>query len=339
MKKYAETDIRYMRAALALADRGLGITTPNPAVGCVIIREGKIVGRGFTQKGGRPHGEFMALAQAGALAKGATVYTTLEPCAHDSSRGPACSNMLISAGVSRVVMAITDPDPRTAGKGRARLEAAGMQVTTGVCADAAHYQLRAFQLRLAKARPWVTLKMAVTLDGFIAQTDGTSQWISGPDSRAHVHLIRARQDAIIIGRGTDEKDAPQLTVRLAGLQSRSPQPIIFSTQTAESGAARPVAAKVMTAPDLGVFLAGLAAEGMLHVLVEGGATTAGRFLDADLIDEIHLYRAPVLLGQGRQMSDMQSTRQLSQTHGRWCVHETRSLGADQLTVYLRTRET
>lgn len=324
-----------MRHALVLAGRGIGMATPNPSVGCVIVKDGQIVGRGWTQPGGRPHAEYAALEMAGALARGATCYTTLEPCAHSSVRGPACSDRLIAAGVSRVVMAMIDPDIRTAGEGKARLEAVGVSVTLGVCEAEARHQLRAFRLRLALQRPWVTLKLAVTLDGFIAQPDGVSQWITGPDSRAHAHLVRARQDAIIVGSGTAARDHPQLTVRLPGLEDRRPQPIILS---ARNFAHAIEGARVVAAPDLPRFLTGLGAEGMLQVLVEGGARTAAAFLQADVVDEIHLYRAPVLLGQGRHMSDSLAGQDLATAHGVWAIRETRRLGPDDWTMYLRNRE-
>jgi diaminohydroxyphosphoribosylaminopyrimidine deaminase / 5-amino-6-(5-phosphoribosylamino)uracil reductase len=333
----AENDLRHMRHALALAERTAGVTIPNPGVGCIIVRNSRVVGRGWTQAGGRPHGEFKALAQAGTAARGATVYTTLEPCAHASGRGPACSDHLVAAGVGRVVIAMADPDPRTAGQGITRLEAAGIAVTVGPCAAEVRHQLRAFRMRLASSRPWVTAKMAVTLDGFMAESGGTSRWITGPDARAHAHLVRSRMDALIVGSGTWERDAPQLDVRLPGLEDRSPLAIVLSTrlQTADVAGKN---IRLAAAPYRQPFLAGLAAEGMLNVMVEGGPQTVGCFLRDDLVDEIHLYRAPVLLGGGRHMSAMLTEQKLASAHGIWHIHDTRRLGTDDLTVYLRNRE-
>ncbi|MDP1028054.1 bifunctional diaminohydroxyphosphoribosylaminopyrimidine deaminase/5-amino-6-(5-phosphoribosylamino)uracil reductase RibD, partial [Sphingomonas sp. KR1UV-12] len=234
-------DARRMRAALALAERGRGRTVPNPNVGCVIVADGRVVGRGWTQPGGRPHAEAMALAEAGEKSRGATCYVTLEPCAHRSERGPACSDLLAAAGVARVVAAIEDPDPRTAGAGFARLRAAGIAVTTGIEADAARRSMAGFLTRAALGRPFVTLKLATSLDGCIARSDGESRWITGAEARAHAHLERARHEAILVGRGTLAADAPRLDVRLAGLEDRSPQRVVLSTATtycspAEAGA-------------------------------------------------------------------------------------------------------
>jgi diaminohydroxyphosphoribosylaminopyrimidine deaminase / 5-amino-6-(5-phosphoribosylamino)uracil reductase len=334
-KPLSRTDDDHMRHALTLADRGVGMTTPNPSVGCVIVKNNRIIGRGWTQPGGRPHGEFMALSQAGDEARDATLYTTLEPCAHVSERGPSCSSQILSAGIAKVVMAMHDPDPRTSGKGHEALAASGMTVINGVLQKEAQHFLRAFTMRLAGKRPWVTLKLAVTMDGFIAQEDGTSKWITGEESRAHAHLMRARSDAIIIGRGTSDADNPKLDVRLPGLEQRSPQPIILSKSSSTSSVPN---ARVVAAPDMPFFLSTLAGEGMLNVIVEGGAATAAQFLTADLVDEIHLYRAPVLLGQGRHMSHMLDGQKLDEAHELWKMSDSRSLGADQLTVYLRSRE-
>jgi diaminohydroxyphosphoribosylaminopyrimidine deaminase / 5-amino-6-(5-phosphoribosylamino)uracil reductase len=326
----------HMRHALTLANRGVGLTTPNPSVGCVIVKNQRIIGRGWTQSGGRPHGEYMALAQAGDAARGATLYTTLEPCAHVSERGPSCTSQILNTGIAHVVMAMLDPDPRTAGRGRDALEASGISVSIGTLQKEARHQLRAFLMRLTHKRPWVTLKLAVTMDGFIAQSDGTSKWITGAESRAHAHVTRARSDAIIVGRGTSDADSPKLDVRLAGLEQRSPQPIILSSNSSTSSVPN---ARVVAAPDLPFFLTTLANEGMLNVLVEGGAATAGRFLKADMVDEIHLYRAPILLGRGCHMSGTLGAQKLDEAHGLWKMSDSRSLGVDQLSVYLRTRET
>lgn len=218
-----------MGAALALAERSRGRTAPNPNVGCVIVRDGRVVGRGWTQPGGRPHAEAMALAEAGLEARGATAYVTLEPCAHVSPRGPACSDLLIEAGVARIVCALEDPDRRTAGKGFARLDAAGITVMSGLRANEARRSMAGFLTRQALGRPHVTLKLATSLDGCIAMADGSSRWITGSQARAHAHLERSRHEAILVGRGTYEADAPRLDVRLPGLEARGPLRVLLST--------------------------------------------------------------------------------------------------------------
>ncbi len=205
----------------------MGQAWPNPAVGCVIESGGRILGRGWTQPGGRPHAEAMALDQAGARAQGATAHVTLEPCAHVSARGPACAGLLVAAGVARVVTALTDPDPRTAGAGHAHLRAAGIAVTTGVLADELRQDLAGFLLRFAQARPFVTLKLAATLDGRIATQGGESRWITGAPARALVHALRARHDAVMVGAGTVRADDPLLTVRGMGAL-RQPVRVVLS---------------------------------------------------------------------------------------------------------------
>ncbi|MEG8018860.1 bifunctional diaminohydroxyphosphoribosylaminopyrimidine deaminase/5-amino-6-(5-phosphoribosylamino)uracil reductase RibD [Sphingomonas sp. LR55] len=229
-----------MGAALTLAERGRGRTAPNPNVGCVIARDGRVVGRGWTQPGGRPHAEAMALAEAGAKAQGATAYVTLEPCAHQSSRGPACSELLIEAGVARVVAALEDLDARTSGQGFARLQAAGIIATRGIRSDEARRSMAGFLTRQALGRPHVTLKLATSLDGCIAMADGSSRWITGPEARAHAHLERSRHEAILVGRGTYEADAPRLDVRLPGLEERAPKRVLLSTKLTVSPSPSPV---------------------------------------------------------------------------------------------------
>ncbi|MEG8040970.1 bifunctional diaminohydroxyphosphoribosylaminopyrimidine deaminase/5-amino-6-(5-phosphoribosylamino)uracil reductase RibD [Sphingomonas sp. LR60] len=218
-----------MAAALALAGRTRGRTAPNPNVGCVIVGKGRVVGRGWTQPGGRPHAEAIALAEAGEAARGATAFVTLEPCAHVSTRGLACANLLVAAGVARVVAAIGDPDPRTDGTGFARLRAAGIAVETGVLAEAARRSMAGFLTRQAHGRPYVTLKLALSLDGAAAMADGRSQWITGTEARTHTHLERSRHDAILVGRGTWQADRPRLDVRLPGLEDRSPLRVVLTS--------------------------------------------------------------------------------------------------------------
>lgn len=312
-----------MAAALALAERGRGRTAPNPNVGCVIIEDGRVVGRGWTQPGGRPHAEAIALAAG--RAAGATVYTTLEPCAHVSMRGPACTDLLIDAGVARVVIALGDPDARTDGAGIARLSAAGIAVTHGVMAAEARRSMAGFLTRQALGRPFVTLKLAMSLDGAVALADGSSKWITGPEARAHAHLERARHEAILVGRGTLEADAPTLDVRLPGLESRSPRRVLLTAQSPPNGWGR-----IAAPADIATL------DGIDHLLVEGGAQTAAAFLRADLVDRLLLYRAPVLIGGGRTLPDIGLT-DLGDAYGRWTLHDTRWLGSDTLHVYERAR--
>ncbi|OYW14552.1 MAG: riboflavin biosynthesis protein RibD [Sphingomonadales bacterium 12-62-5] len=305
-----------MGAALALASRGIGTTFPNPSVGCVIVGDGRVIGRGWTQPGGRPHAEAVALAQAGDAAKGATAYVTLEPCAHVSPRGPSCADSLIAAGVARVVIAAHDPDPRTDGDGVARLRAAGIAVTSNVRAAEAEQQL---------ARPHITLKLAVSLDGAIAMGDGRSKWITGERARAAAHLERARADLIVVGRGTWDADAPTLDVRLPGLESHSPRIGVV-------GRGDGLPDHVSQFPDL----AALAADPALSVLVEGGMGLAASLAAADLVDTLLLMRAPILIGAGRTLGDI-GLADLPHAHGRWVAGPAMMLGPDRIERYTRTR--
>ena len=321
----AAGDARWMGAALALAERTRGQTAPNPNVGCMIVNEGRVVGRGWTQPGGRPHAEARALTEAGERGRGATAYVTLEPCAHVSARGPACSDLLIAGGVARVVVALTDPDPRTDGQGIARLRAAGIAVTCGVRAADAARGMAGFLTRRRLGRPFVTLKLALSLDGAVSRADGQSQWITGPQARAHGHLERSRHEAILVGRGTAEIDRPTLNVRLPGLTDRSPQRVVLSADCA--------ALPGFTMVPGVEALADLPGD---HVLVEGGAATAAAFLRADAVDRLLLYRAPILIGHGRTLPDI-GLADLAQAHGRWRLHDARMLGSDRLEVYERAR--
>ncbi|WHU01624.1 bifunctional diaminohydroxyphosphoribosylaminopyrimidine deaminase/5-amino-6-(5-phosphoribosylamino)uracil reductase RibD [Sphingomonas sp. NIBR02145] len=308
-----------MGAALALAERGRGRTAPNPNVGCVIVRDGIAVGRGWTQPGGRPHAEAMALAQACKKSRGATAYVTLEPCAHESVRGPACSNLLAAADVARVVIALGDPDPRTNGAGTARLRAAGIEVTEGVRTEEARRSMAGFLTRLERGRPFVTLKLATSLDGRIALASGESKWITGEQARAHTHLERARHEAILVGRRTMEIDTPRLDVRLPGLEDRSPRRLVLSA-----------AGELKSPADIAKL------EGINHLFVEGGAETAASFLRADLVDRLLLYRAPILIGgDGRPaLGDIGLTR-LGDAQDRWRLVESRMLGKDRMEAYER----
>jgi diaminohydroxyphosphoribosylaminopyrimidine deaminase/5-amino-6-(5-phosphoribosylamino)uracil reductase len=328
----AADDARWMGAALALAERGRGHTAPNPCVGCVVVRGGIVVGRGWTQPGGRPHAEAMALAAAGTAARGATAYVTLEPCARPG-RGPACAGALIEAGVARVVVAIGDPFPAVDGAGFAALEAAGIALTVGVRADEARRSMAGFLTRQARGRPFVTLKLATSLDGCIAMADGTSRWITGPEARAHAHLERSRHETILIGRGTWQADAPALDVRLPGLEDQSPARAVLTTGETGGEMARAVVGDVLTLRDP-LAIADLPGD---HLLVEGGAATAAAFLAADLVDRLLLYRAPVLIGGGRPALGDIGLAGLADAHDRWQGVDARRLGVDRLDVYERVR--
>ncbi len=322
-----QSDTRMMAAALVLAERGRARTGANPNVGCILAKDGIVIGRGWTQPGGRPHAEAMALAEAGEAAKGATAYVTLEPCAHESQSGPTCCNSLMSAGVARVVIGLIDPDPRTNAQGIARLKAAGIAVQTRVLENAARASMAGWLSQMEKHRPFVTLKMATSLDGCIARTDGESKWITGEAARAHAHLERSRQNAILVGRGTYDADAPQLDVRLPGLEDRSPMRLLLSHRPVPEGWT------ALTAPEGIKNL-----PNVQYLLVEGGAAAASAFLKADLVDRIMLYRAPILIGKGRASLADIGLETLEHAHGRWRRIDSRELGKDTLDVYERAKE-
>jgi diaminohydroxyphosphoribosylaminopyrimidine deaminase / 5-amino-6-(5-phosphoribosylamino)uracil reductase len=322
-------DLDAMRTALALARRGLGAVWPNPAVGCVIVNDGRIVGRGWTQPGGRPHGETEALRRAGGAARGAVAHVSLEPCCH-WGRTPPCVDALVTAGVRRVVVALEDPDPRVAGEGLRRLRAAGLDVEVGLCAEAAAEVNAGFLSRLRLGRPLVTLKLATSLDGRIATASGESQWITGPPARERAHAMRASHDAIMVGTGTVVADDPQLTCRLPGLGHRSPVRIAVDRHLRISPAARLItdACRVPTwvltlrsAPsarratflasgvtlidvdpdregqiDLAAALGALGERGITRLLVEGGARLAAAFIRARLVDRLAWVHAPLVIG-------------------------------------------
>ncbi|GLT01529.1 riboflavin biosynthesis protein RibD [Sphingobium jiangsuense] len=320
-------DARFMRAAIALSLRGLGRTTPNPNVGCIIVRDGEIVGRGWTQPGGRPHAEARALAQAEGLTEGATAYVTLEPCFHLSPRGPRCVELLHRADLARVVVAVADPDPRTQGQSIAWLRDHGIAVETGLMAEQARAAMAPFFARQTWGRPAVTLKLGLSLDGCIAMADGTSQWITGPAARAHAHGERARHDAILVGRGTWWADAPRLDVRLPGLEDRSPRRLLLGHGDAPEG---------WTLIGDPAHIADL--DGVASLLVEGGAQTAAAFLAADLVDRLLLYRAPIVIGGGRGAVGDIGLAGLAAAHGRWRLADRRMLGEDMMEIYLRRRD-
>jgi len=315
-----------MAEAIALGERGRGRTAPNPNVGCVIVQGEEAVGRGWTRPGGRPHAEAVALEEAGDAARGATIYATLEPCAHQSARGPACADLLVEAGPARVVVALADPDPRTDGIGIARLRAAGIAVEVGTGAEEAARSMAGFLSRIRLGRPYVTLKLALSIDSMIATAAGESRWITGAEARADTHLERARADMILVGRGTYYLDNPRLDVRLPGLEDRSPRRALLTAGEGAEGW------EVLARPQDIFKLANVN-----DLLVEGGAATATAFLEADLVDRLLLYRAPILIGAGKPAVGDIGLAELAGAHGRWRRVETRQLGSDTREAYERTR--
>ena len=317
-----------MAEALALGEDARGRSAPNPNVGCLIVSSsGKVVGRGATARGGRPHAEAVALAQAGKRAKGATVYVTLEPCAHDSPRGPACTELLVKAQPARVVIALKDPDPRTSGKGVRRLRAAGIEVKLGMGREAARRSLAGWLTRLELGRPRITLKLALSIDGKIALPSGESKWITGEDARRHVHLERAHSDMILVGRGTYLADQPGLDVRLPGLEGRSPRRALLTRGESVDGW------EILRNPQDVCRL-----HDVNDLLVEGGSATATAFLTEDLVDRILIYRAPIIVGEGKSSFGYVGLDAIADAHDRWAMVDERRLGVDRLEVYERVRQ-
>jgi len=318
-------DHQYMARALRLAARGLYTTDPNPRVGCVLVRDGRVVGEGWHERAGEPHAEIHALARAGTAAAGATAYVTLEPCCHQG-RTPPCTEALIEAGVGRVVFAMQDPNPRVAGAGAARLQAAGIEVESGVLAAEAARLNPGFAQRMRSGRPWVRCKLAMSLDGRTAMASGESRWITGAAARRDVHRLRARSSAILTGIGTVLADDPALTVRLDEAEVRQPLRVILDTRLRLPATARLLglpgttlvlagadaadpgdrfgAAAVTTVRlpvtagrlDLPAVLDYLGSREVNEVHVEAGATLSGALLQAGLVDELVVYMAPHLLG-------------------------------------------
>ena len=317
-----------MRHALSLGRRGVGRTGANPTVGCVIVtNDGRVVGRGRTSDGGRPHAEINALAQARGAARGATVFVTLEPCAQVTET-PSCATSLVAAGVARVVVAVRDPDARTNGAGLAKLRNAGVQVTEGVLEDLARESHAGFFTRTAASRPFVTLKIAQSLDGKTATTSEANRWITGEEARRFGHLLRARNDAILVGINTVFADDPELTCRLPGLDRHSPvrvvldsalrmsehsklavsapqvPTVVFTTASMGSKELRAhgieivqVARDAQGRPDLQAVLGELARRKITRLLVEGGATIHSAFLARGLADRLEIFTAPISLGE------------------------------------------
>lgn len=324
----SEDDRRWMAHALSLGRRGQGRVWPNPAVGCVIVKDGRVVGRGWTQPGGRPHAETEALAQAGAQARGATVFVTLEPCAHHGQT-PPCADALVAAGVARVVAACQDPNPCVDGGGFARLRKAGIAVEAGVLEAQARRDHAGFIQRITTGAPCVTLKLANTLDGRIATATGESQWITGPAARRDVHALRARHDAVMVGAGTARADDPTLNVRGLGLRHQ-PVRVVLSRRLdvpkagrlAETAGVQPLwlchgadaapedlafwraaGAELLACPTgaagqlepKGVMQV-LGAQGLTSIFCEGGGALAASLLGAELVDQLITYSAGLALG-------------------------------------------
>lgn len=357
------TDARWMRAALALARRGLGRVWPNPAVGCVIVGGGRLVGRGWTQPGGRPHAEAMALAQAGAAAAGATAYVTLEPCAHHG-RTPPCADALIAAGVARVVTPLEDPDPRVSGAGHARLQAAGIAVETGLMADEAEGVNRGFLTRQRRGRPMLTLKLAASLDGRIATAAGESRWITGPAARAEAHRMRAAADAVLVGAGTARADDPLLDVRLPGMEGRAPVRVVAdpglslpdASRLAQGAGAAPVwlccredAARALPPGveripvkaaaggiDPADMLRALGERGLTRVFCEGGGALAAALLRAGLVDELVWMSAGLALGADGAPAVAGLDVQALAEAPRFRLIRVRRLGGDVMSIWRPT---
>lgn len=361
-------DLRYMQLALTLGRRGLGRTATNPAVGAVLVKDGVIVGRGWTQDGGRPHAEPEALRRAGDAARGATLYVTLEPCSHHG-RSPPCADAIIAAGVTRVVSAMQDPNPHVAGQGHARIRAAGIAVEVGLGGAEAARDHAGHTRRIRDARPHVILKLAVSSDDFIASAGHVPVAITGDAARARVHLLRAQCDAILVGIGTVLADDPELTCRLPGMAAQSPIRVtldpalrtppssrlahsaqktslwIVASETADAPAATRLGAagaEIIRLPPIGAagfeltqVLHELSRRGVTRLLVEGGSRVAASFVSANFVDEIWLLRGPNAIGQGGVPAlDAMPLGAITQSP-RFILRGSESFGSDVLTVYER----
>jgi len=369
-QKMSASDEEHMAQALGLARRGLGTTWPNPSVGSIVVApSGEIIARGWTAPGGRPHAEAIALDSAGSRAKGATIYVTLEPCAHEG-RGMACADLIAAAKPARAVIALRDPDPRTSGRGLEQLAAAGIEIEENVLASEAAAVALGHILRVTEGRPAVTLKLAVGADGLMPRGEGTPVWITGPDARAHGHLLRARSDAILVGRGTVLADNPSLTCRLPGMSCRSPVRVVLdrrlrtppeahlfddlmvpvwlicaadeehpNTDALQDRGAEIVPVPVDDHGMLGVHdvLETLAGRGITRVLVEGGPSVARAFLDADLIDEAVIYQSPNPAGPEGLMPFVNEGLDRVTGSGHFTQIHARSFGPDRMTWWRRTR--
>lgn len=351
------SDHAFMRRALVLARRGWGQTAPNPLVGAVVVRDGAVMGEGFHARYGEAHAEVAALRAAGERARGATVYVTLEPCNH-VGKTPPCADALIAAGVARVVVAARDPNPVAAG-GLEKLAAAGIAITTGVEEEAARELNAPFFHAVASLRPWVTLKLATSLDGAIADAAGRSRWITGERARHAAHRLRAGNDAVAVGIGTALADDPSLTVRHGRVPRVAPVRVVFDREarlplasamvrTARQSpvmviahdapasnvtALRAAGVTVIDATSMPQALVALRGAGMRSVLVEGGARIAAALLDRSLVDRLIIFRAPVVLGSGSLNAFAHVTVESIEAATRYRVLRHAWLGEDDMTVY------
>lgn len=286
-----------MRRAIALAERQLGRTAPNPAVGCVIVKDGCVIGVGATARGGRPHAEIIALEMAGEDAKGAAAYVTLEPCSH-TGETPPCAQALIAAGIACVITGNQDPNPKVAGAGIAMLRAASIEVIENIEAQKAAKLHEGFFRSIGGKRPFVTLKIASSLDGKIATESGQSQWITGKAARDYGHLLRANHDAIATGIGTVLADDPSLTCRLAGREADSPKRYVFDRQNHSPDDAKIHPCSLLNAPLEAALQQMAKQDGITRLLIEAGPTLNTAFLQAGLVDELYWFKAPLLIGAG-----------------------------------------
>lgn len=330
------SDETWMQLALRMGRRHMGATAENPSVGCIIVKDGTIAGRGVTGRGGRPHAETEALAEAGARAEGADVFVTLEPCANHGQTGPCCE-ALAAAGIKRVVSALEDPDPRTRGAGHLFLKDSGVEVVTGVCSDDARSDLAGFISRIERGRPHVTLKLAVSADGMIAEAPGRQTAITGEQALRRSHMMRAEADAIMVGANTVRTDNPSLTCRLPGLEDRSPLRIVVS-QDPDLLAGTTLKLTEDEVPvwqmhgKLEAILRQLAERGVGRLLVEGGAILAGALLEQSLVDEVALFQASHELGSG----GVRAPIELIQSDN-FTAQTVVSVGDDVLTLYDRVQ--
>ena len=328
----ATTDQQFMQHALRIAARGVGQVAPNPSVGVVIVKNGNIIGRGNTARGGRPHAETIALNQTGEAANGATIYVTLEPCSHHG-KTPPCAEAIIKAGIKKVVVACGDPNPLVAGKGLAMLREAGIEVVENICYEQARQVNEGFLSVIEKNRPFITLKFATSLDGKIATASGESKWITGEESRTKVHQLRANHDAIITGIGTVLADNPKLDCRIKGLEQNSPIRIVLDSnnQTPKDAAIRP-ASIITESKNLNKVVEKLAKDGITSLLVEAGRGVATSFLEHNLVDKIYWFRAPIIIGENGINAVSASIVPLVQL-SRYKLIETQKLGLDILEIY------
>ncbi len=360
-----DVDQRFLRLALCLAGRGLGNVWPNPSVGCVLVRDARIVGRGWTQDGGRPHAETMALSQAGGLARGATAYLTLEPCSHHGQT-PPCAEALVRAGVVRAVVALLDPDPRVNGGGVRILEDAGIEVSTGMLTAEAKALNHGFLSRILGGRPMVTLKLATSMDGRIATATGESRWITGREARRMTHAMRARHDAVLVGAGTARADDPSLTVRGLGI-TRQPVRVVLSrrldlpvnSQLARTAGEIPVwlchgpdvdsdvchvwesfGARLLEVPvgpdrqlDTVAALQVLGSAGLTRVLCEGGGSLAASLLSCGAVDRLAVFSAGLALGaEGTPAIGALGLERLANAQ-RFRLEMSRNVGSDAMNCW------